>query len=247
MKYFRCPWCGKANVYKNEQLNRYLPFNYYYGESDIYDNTFEYTSGTKCEHCDKWRLLIPSRSKKHRRAASRQATGPAFFAAFLTFVVFWALFQNLMLVGLAVGTSFGFATYLSIRNANALVFYRGIQYRDITGISYLVFTPIPLQFSAMFETPPKLNIENIFALRLKNVRAETISDKLDLVEEYIKYGISVYIEEKADGGYRIGLLNPEFYNLDVFEIGTEFEVLGVEGEVISTGRIESVSTEIPKE
>ena len=39
----------------------------------------------------------------------------------------------------------------------------------------------------------------------------------------------------------------ENYDPDNIAAGTEFDLLGVEGGVISTGRIESVSTEIPKE
>ena len=58
----------------------------------------------------------------------------------------------------------------------------------------------------------------------------------ELVDDYIRDGAPVQIET-GDFGYEMGLLQPENYEEKYFEIGTEFDVINVEGGKISTGVI----------
>ena len=93
-----------------------------------------------------------------------------------------------------------------------------------------------LHFDVEFDRKVSLRIENIFAIRVKEVDAEQINTHYDLVTEYKKDGAPVYIK-KQNVGYGMGLLYPKNYDLKYFQVGTEFDVYDTEGEIIATGKI----------
>ena len=62
-----------------------------------------------------------------------------------------------------------------------------------------------------------LNIENIYAIRLKKVDPFDVNKDFELVDDYIRDGAPVQIE-RGDFSYEMGLLQPENYEEKYFEM-----------------------------
>ena len=103
---------------------------------------------------------------------------------------------------------------------------------------YRLRRPATADFRFEIELSPKVNlsIERIYAIRLKNVDPFDVNKEFELVDDYNRDGAPVCIE-LGDFSYEMGLLQPENYEEKYFTIGTEFDVIDVEGGKISTGVI----------
>lgn len=227
MKQYRCPWCGKKGVRKNFDIPIFDIFSKY---GRMYDNNY-----SLCENCNRLCRTVP--------AKKLLIYDISFIVGFLFFIVLLIL-QHVFKVNvyllfyLLAGALLISSIILSIRGCRASVLERASRLlRHNIMIESYGDTEIQTQFLALLDKPLNLNVENIFTIRLKGISPQKIMAKSDLIGEYNQDGAPIYVEHQENNDYRIGMLNPLYYNLDVFAPNVEFDVYDTEGEVISTGRI----------
>jgi len=234
MKKYRCPWCGKKGVRKNFNLPllRYRAINLTLLRFRAFRNTY-----SLCENCNRPSETVPA--KKLLIYDISLIVGLIFFMVLLILQqvfnvnIYWLFY---VLVGALLISS----VILFIRGCRASVLIRT---KDSVRLTHYMMqepygdTEIQTQFLALLDKPLNLNVENIFTIRLKDISPQKIMAKPDLIGEYNQDGAPIYVEHQENNDYRIGMLNPLYYNLDVFAPDVEFDVYDTEGKVISTGRI----------
>ena len=211
MKQYRCPWCGKKGAEK--KIRFFLDEDY----------GLPYHFGLKCTNCNKYYKTVFSKK------GSLYELGTILIIVIC--VVFLAL--NLIFKINIVLLAILFSVFLAIANIYTIIntFLTSVLCR--VGKNAHIQT----QFLALLDKPLNLNVENIFTIRLKGISPQKIMAKSDLIGEYNQDGAPIYVEHQENNDYRIGMLNPLYYNLDVFAPDVEFDIYDTEGEVISTGRI----------
>lgn len=213
MKHFRCPWCGKA-VFKMADRMKMGSANDGYRYRRM-------NSGPECENCGR-----------------RVALGQNLFTALLYFVPLAVFLIGVLLV-----------VWLRVVWPVLLVVLVDILMCVGYIVTFLCVTPPlarrddkgnwvnpPMQFEIEVTPPISLRIEQIYAIRLKDVAAEDVNVEYDKVIRYMQDGAPVHIS-RGDFALEMGILEPEYYNLEYFRLGSQFDVIDVDGNKISTGVI----------
>ena len=214
MKKYRCPWCGDKGAKKNFHLlfDTYRMYNRF---------------GEKCTKCNKYYRTVPA---KKRLIYDIGIVLVFLFFVALSFLHF-ILRKNVVVLLIVLATFYLVANVFIVINAYCL----SVLHRSGENVQI-----IETQFLAQLDKPLNLNCENIFTMRLKEISPQKIMAKSDLLSEYNQDGAPIYVEHQDNSDYRIGLLNPIYYNLEVFALDTDFEVYDTEGEVIATGKITKI-------
>ena len=212
MKLYRCPWCGKpAFTTKNR-----LFMNMAYGRQGL--------------------------AGKHHLSCDMCGRDVALGTNLMFDVYYWgghAAYIVLLLLFIYVFKSFVGGAITGVVWIVYLLAYPLVTTYitpPITRIHKDFRSHAELQYEVELNPKINLNLESIYAIRVKNVAAEKINQHFDLVNEYNRDGAPVYIEI-GDFSYEMGLLYPQNYDERYFNIGTEFDVINVEGGKISTGVI----------
>lgn len=234
MKKYRCPWCGKKGVYKN--IN--LPLLHYRAINNPLLHFYAFRNNySLCENCNR-----PSKTVSAKKLLIYDISLIASLVFFITLAILQHVFKvnvfllfyilaGALLVSSVIMTFIGWRASVLIRVDTEIPGFIKRPYGDIV---------IQTQFLAQLDKPLNLNCENIFTMRLKEISPQKIMAKSDLLSEYNQDGAPIYVEYQENSDYRIGLLNPIYYNLEVFALDTDFEVYDTEGEVIATGKITKI-------
>ena len=214
MKHFRCPWCGKA-VFTMASRLRMGSVNdgYRYRRRN---------SDPECENCGR-----------------RVALGQNLVTSLLYFLPFTFLLISYLI----------FCVWLKIYTLFIAILFLDILICVGYIVIFLCVTPPlarrddkgdwvnpPMQFEIEVAPPISLRIEQIYAIRLKDVAAEDVNVEYDKVIRYRQDGAPVHILQ-GDFALEMGILEPEYYNLEYFRLGSQFDVIDADGNKISTGII----------
>ncbi len=223
MKYYRCPWCGKASFKRSQRVSMSLPGLDY----KVSQRAFR----PRCQHCN--------------GQVDFDFNAPIFLIA-VVIVIVTAVLSSLLSEGKLsahniIVSAFVALPIVALAYTLLILFVTPPLARRAEDKSSLRFNQLMpnFQFAVEFEGKLPLNIESFYAIRIKDVDAEKINVHYDLVTEYKRDGAAVYI--KADkSGSKMALLYPDYYDVQYFNCGTEFNVIDTEGEIIATGRITEI-------
>lgn len=227
MKLYRCPWCGKPAFTTKHRLRMGSA-----PERKIFFRRIRYWEFYKinefdCEACGRG-ICIDSNLFTYAMAYIPD------LVLILSVVLFGVIYKSL--VGILIGI-LSFSILLPIATILLILFYgppaTRVVWRDD---NIREIYQADLRYEIDINPKLKLNIERVYAIRLKNVDPYDVNKDFELVDDYIRDGAPVQIE-RGDFSYEMGLLQPENYEEKYFEIGTEFDVIDVEGNKISTGVI----------
>jgi len=227
MKLYRCPWCGKPAFTTKHRLRMGASPERNMFLRRIRSWRFHKTHEFDCEACGRGICI-------DRNLFTYFIAYLPYLVIILSFVLFGVIYKSL--VGLLVGI-LSFSVLAPVVSILLILFYgppvtRVIWNDDNNREVYQA----DLSFEIDINPKLKLNIERVYAIRLKNVDPFDVNKDFELVDDYIRDGAPVQIE-LGDFSYEMGLLQPENYEEKYFTIGTEFDVIDVEGNKISTGVI----------
>ena len=212
MKLYRCPWCGKPAFTTKHRVFMNLP----YGRQGIGGKIHP-----SCDMCGRDVSL-----------GSNFMFDVYYWGGHLVFLLLFILFGYVIKSDVGAGiTVAGWFVYLLV-----CPFLTAFVTPPIARVSKYSRSHADLQYEIEVNPKINLNIENIYAIRLKKVDPFDVNKDFELVDDFIRDGAPVQIE-RGDFSYEMGLLQPENYEEKYFEIGTEFDVIDVEGSKISTGVI----------